>query len=363
MLSFLEDCLKPDSIADQDTLLRPQYPRSEWTFGVEHEWGDVRFGVPLPGGNKWNDKDFTCVASCGIANDPSGELYPFSGEINTAPTSDPEGQAEHLRNLLAAIALTDSPVPKVNYRSNMHIHIRVPGLKEDLGALKRVLRYFVRWGEASFKLVEPIPKPDAHLFPDPEHLAWAMKRYRRRQVSHQETLPPARVEEMLVATDPWHFFRAHHPLPSNPESTNRDRMSHLFRRPGVNIRQLWEDSETVEFRHWPGTLTPDQVRDATEWCARWMDAALNHPDDETPQQIWDSVSAWNLPTFPDYEYACERVYDWTNSAWRRKKVLPRYGVLKERMPELWLNPEARPAQDVWDMVQSIVAESPELGPL
>jgi hypothetical protein len=358
MLSFLEEAMRPDSIADKDTLIKSAYPRNEWSFGAEHEWGDARLGTPLPEGNAWNDKDYTCVATCGVANDPRNEFYPFSGEINTVPTRTVEEQGAVLTSLIEALKRGGSPDPVVNYRSNLHFHVRVPGLREDLGALRRILRYHERWIDDTYRLVEPIPHPTAEEFPDPERLAWARKRERRRYKSHQNRFPQDRVKEMLSpeVTTPWEFRIAHYPWGGNPLR----RLQYAYSRTGINIYQLWEPSETIEFRHWPGTLDPSQINDALEWCARWLDAALNHPDDESPEDIWASRAGWNLPSFPAYDYAAERVYTWTKCQSWRKEVAPRIAALKRAMPELWLDPCARTSEEVWATVQELVAQDPSL---
>src|ERR1039458_3941925 len=107
-----------------------------WTYGSEHEWSDHPRDAVLPVGCVHNTKDSTIVNSNGIANDPSNKSYQFGGEINTPPTDYPEGQVTILRKLVKAL-----PTAKVNYRSNLHVHVRIPGLRDDLKLLKRVQLY------------------------------------------------------------------------------------------------------------------------------------------------------------------------------------------------------------------------------
>ncbi|MEN6369497.1 MAG: hypothetical protein ABFD77_07360, partial [Thermotogota bacterium] len=66
-----------------------RYDTDSFTYGVELEYADVKFGNPLPNGCAWNTKDNTIVNSNGIANDPLGKLWLFGGEINTRPTDTP----------------------------------------------------------------------------------------------------------------------------------------------------------------------------------------------------------------------------------------------------------------------------------
>ena len=132
------------------------YNKSDFTFGVELEYGNCfRFNT-LPEGAKWNDKDNTCVSSSGIANDPIGELYKYGGEINTKPTKTIQEQIKHIEEINSAL----DPKPIVNYRSNLHIHVRVPGLSDDLESCKKLLRYIEQHQLQAFWLVENIPVPN-----------------------------------------------------------------------------------------------------------------------------------------------------------------------------------------------------------
>ena len=103
----------------------------DWTYGVELEYGNCDRSIEnLPDGAKWNNLDNTCVSSTGIANDPQGKLYKFGGEINTRPTTSTDEQVEHIARVNKFLR-DNGPAPIVNDRSNLHIHIRVPGLKDN----------------------------------------------------------------------------------------------------------------------------------------------------------------------------------------------------------------------------------------
>ncbi len=127
----------------------------DWTYGCEHELADISLDVALPKGYGRDIKDYTIVNSNGIANDPSGKLYRFGGEINTPPTDTIEGQSACLAEIIR-----QQPSAKVNYRSNLHVHVRCPGLKDDLALLKQVQRYIHETMPKVFPVVEPIPQPN-----------------------------------------------------------------------------------------------------------------------------------------------------------------------------------------------------------
>lgn len=295
------------------------YPSKDWSYGVELEYGNCSRKCVLPEGSKWNDLDNTCVSSTGIANDPKGELYEFGGEINTKPTNTIAEQLDVIQSINDSL----SPSPIVNYRSNLHIHIRVPGLRHDLAALKQLLTYVHEHAPVAFGLVEPIPYPNqaqaAH------KLEWEMKRYKRRQKSHQHRLSQKQFERMMAATTPEEFFEAeaHKDAKGNPAWFQVPRA-------GINIRQIYEHSETLEFRHFPGTTDMREMKYALMWCHDFMNAALNAPS-VTPDLIW-RTQAWKMPQFQPYEYETEQVYQYTNfDKHSRKVVAERLDKLRERI--------------------------------
>jgi len=281
-------------------------PFEGWTYGVELEYGNCSRKVELPDGAQWNFLDNTCVSSTGIANDPKGELYEFGGEINTRPTNTIPEQIEHIRKINEAVD------PIVNYRSNLHIHIRVPRLNEDLNKLKQLLTYVHKNAKEAFDLVEPIPVP-TRAGKSPDEYEWEMKRYKRRQKSHQHQLSDKQYERMMAADNVKDFFEneAHKDANGNPAWFQCPRA-------GINIRQLYE-TNTLEFRHFPGTLNLTEMQSALDWCADFLWAALNKPE-MSPQEIWHSRS-WDFPKFAEYEYYTEQVYQYTNFDKNSRKVV------------------------------------------
>ena len=217
-----------------------KYDVNSFSYGVELEYGDVHYGAQLPAGAQWNDKDNTCVSSTGIANDPDGKMYAYGGEINTKPTFTIEDQIDHINSINSMLF----PVPNVNYRSNLHIHIRVPELHNNLEDCKRLLNYIDRYQEQVFSIVENIPVPDKHSLSAIEYV-WALKRMKRRFKSHQYKLPKNRINAMLAAATTKEFFEEHAVL------TDKGRMWYFSPRAGINLRQMWEETNTIEFRHFP----------------------------------------------------------------------------------------------------------------
>lgn len=269
-----------------------------WTYGAEHELADWDRKVEMLEGFGVDTDDYTIVNSNGIAADPAGKLYRFGGEFNTPPTLGIVGQLVALREIKLRW-----PEVKVNYRSNLHCHIRVPGLRDDLAALKKLQRYNQKWLRTALDLVEPIPEPTVREYPNPEEYEGARRRYRRRKVSHHTCLTDARYERQQTARTVEDFHRLEVPA----TKADGKPMWHAQPRCAVNVRQLLE-TDTIEFRHFPGTLEAYELRACMLWCRDYLDNALG---DQLPlMQMWDQRGylPTMFPTFPPYVHWMEVRY-------------------------------------------------------
>lgn len=274
-----------------------------WTYGAEHEWGDWHYNGPLPDGYGRDVKDFTCMSSNGIANDPRGISYAYGGEINTPPyissTSLAQGAFE-LRSFLGQ----HGPFPTINHRSNLHIHIRVPGLKDDLPTLKRVQEFIHEHMPEALAVIQPLPRPVVRTGQLTEEEHGALRRWRRRRVSHQTLLTSNRLAHQLDADTLEDFFRR-----EVPQSKGKPQW-HLQPRLCVNLRQLLE-TDTVEFRHFAGTLNQHELGSAADWCTRFMECAMFNDGAEFQSLLGDVRSGqmgWAFPKFPDYVHHLENRY-------------------------------------------------------
>jgi hypothetical protein len=264
-----------------------KYDYKAWTYGAEHEWGDVDQSKGLPEGYGWDRRDITMVNSNGIAVDPKGKSYKFGGEINTPPTKTIKGQVACLVELLEWF-----PEAAVNHRSNLHIHIRVPGLKDDLESCKKVQRY-VADNKGYLDIIEPIPKPDHSKFEGEDEYDGAIRRYKRRMVSHHKTLTNGTYRLQQKATTMEEFYAAEAPK----DSKTGKPMFHLAPRCAVNMRQFLE-TDTIEFRHFPGTLKPELLGNCLRWCRDFLIQALS--DNPVPAVQLFEQGGYVFPKFPKY---------------------------------------------------------------
>lgn len=266
------------------------------TFGSELEFADVKYGQPLPEGSSWNKQDYSVVNSNGVANCATGKFYGYGGEINTKPTNTVDEQVQVFRDIMDIL----DPKPVINYRCNLHIHVGVKGLKNNLEALKKFMTYISTNQRDVWNLVDPIPMPLMRDYKTAMEFQGAMKRYRRRHMSHQYELPPDRVNKMMNATTTEEFYLAHF-LYSKAGVPQK----HLTQRCGINLRSLWENPETIEFRHFAATLDPAQFKTCLVWCEDFTRAALDGLYDvHTLYRLSDK----NFPKFEPYIHKLEVGY-------------------------------------------------------
>lgn len=269
------------------------------TVGLELEWSDIdRWAKISPDLGAWNELDYTIVNSDGHANCPTGTTWRWGGEINTVPTYTANEQAA----IVAALAAQLNPT--INYRSNLHVHVKPDVDLEDLQLLKHVAMRMRESEGFVYTIVEPIPRPtrDEYEQDDDDAFRGAMKRYRRRLVSHHYSLPPARWLELVNSTTVDGFRDAH-----APPTRNGRRAWHLAPRPGMNMRSLWKHG-TIEFRHFPGTADPVEIESAVSWCQSFVDdVALGVT---SALELYRSRS-WRFPTFRKYDHELETRYQIT----------------------------------------------------
>jgi hypothetical protein len=286
------------------------------TFGCEYEFGDI-WRTELPDGLTWNEKDYSIVSSTGIANDPKGRAYTRGGEINSVPTGTVEEQLA-----IFELLLKQHPEAAINHRTNLHLHIRIPGLSEDLPTLKKLLGYIDSNQAAIYEAIEPIPQPYRGDSKSEEAHKGALKRCKRRKVSHQYKVPAARVAEAMQATTVREFFDAHSKLQADGK-----RAYGLTTRAGINLLQL-QETDTVEFRHFTNTLDVRKLASCFAWVRNFIPMALENTS--VPELL--SRYDYEFPPFLPYEHAMEIGYQYTNfDKLSRKTVTERLTAMRQEM--------------------------------
>jgi len=242
------------------------HDHQSWTYGAEHEFCNWDRSVPLPDGVSLDSNERTMMNADGAGVDPKGKLTKHGGEFLIGPV----GSIDALAETTAAIVDRHRDC-RINNRSGLHIHIHVPGLIEDVQALKLVQSYIHTDCRNWQKFLDPIDAPCADDFDTADEYKGAQRRHRRLVASHHTMVSDHRVKAQMEAKTPEEFF----------EAEVRDRTGRLvwhLQRPCVNLRHL-RQTQTIEFRHWFATLDPERTRQCALWCREFLrDALRQEPD-------------------------------------------------------------------------------------
>lgn len=267
------------------------------TIGVELEYADIDTRKRLPAEFEWDRKDYSICNSNGTANDPKKKLNKFGSEIHSKPF-------EEVSKLVFAIMRLQTKFPEatLNFSTNLHVHIHVPRLRDDLEALKQLEKYYHEHANLMFKKIDPIPVPIRENFKKQKAFDGAWRRYKRRIRSHQYMSPfYDRLMEAKTAED---FNLAHY-----PHAKDGTPQYHLMQREGVNLAHLWKPTETIEFRHFTMTKDPHRLLAALTWPRVYLKAALY--TGETPLELVKKHEFEFQPFFP-YKYSMDKIFRRTN---------------------------------------------------
>lgn len=127
------------------------------SWGMELEFGDVSRNLDIPkelGFWNYDEKDIVNQREpyWGIAADPLGINPPVGGEINTIPTYDYHEQVVIFEKLKQFFIDHDCP-PTASCVSNTHVHVHIPGLRDNLGRLKSFMSLIYRHQEKILRRV------------------------------------------------------------------------------------------------------------------------------------------------------------------------------------------------------------------
>jgi hypothetical protein len=270
-------------------------PKS-FTYGFEIEWGDIdrQFLVPPELGSwEYCETDIVNLREPyrGLASDPQGVNPPVGGEINTMPTKTWQQQVDNIIKIRDLFTEHGTP-PTSGIVNHGHLHVHVPGLIEDIDALKRLMVYIKHNQHITMERVyqfsiqpgmEKTKTARTYLKHDGGRIAadWLL--------DNLATVP--------VDFDDW--LRVH------CCGKNAVIRSRPFRY-GIHTYAL-KNSRTVEFRCFRSTTKREELEDSFLFATKFMDAALN--DGPSVQEILDSRD-WQ---FPPFEYDHEMYLGWEKS--------------------------------------------------
>jgi hypothetical protein len=271
---------------------------SEMSFGLELELGDVdrTRGIP-PELGSWDMSERDIVNRLppyrGVCADPLGENPPVGGEVNVAPSRRVNELAHRAIRICHHLALDEEGTfPTISCMAHTHLHVHVPGLVDDMPALRRITEMIRRTREMVDK---------AHGY-RPELVEGADPKVRRYlKLDGNLPTPDWRLDGMSQAESFdefiwWHLC-----------SRDGQRRGRPFRH-AVNTYSL-RHMETIEFRFFRGTLEPRSLNACFEWVRWWMlssqgiypEIDIEYAISQLPPMTYDETTAqgWLTTRHPE----------------------------------------------------------------
>lgn len=277
-----------------------RYDPSTFTYGYEIEWGDIDRNLPIPehlGAWEYCETDIVNLREPyrGLGSDPKGVNPPVGGEINTKPTTTWEAQVDRIIEL-RDMFIAHGTEPTASCVNHGHLHVHVPGLTEDIDALKRLMLYIRRNQHMTIdrcyqfsysNLMKNTKKAKAYLAYDGGRIApdWLL--------NNLATIP----------TDFEDWIRVHC---CGMDGVTRSRPF----RYGIHTYAL-KNSKTIEFRCFRSTTDRRELEDCFKFATAFMDAALNDGPDV------DEIFAAYDYKFPPFVYDHEMYVSWEKTKYEQ----------------------------------------------
>jgi hypothetical protein len=285
------------------------YPKEKFTYGMEIEWGDVRRDIVIPtslGSWEYSERDIVNLQEPyrNICADPLGESPPVGGEINTVPTKTWEEQVDRYFEL-EEFFKSKGCQPTVGATAHTHIHCRVPGLKDDIDALKRLTAYIKQnqsevvdrvYGFYDTKEMKGVPGSKMYL-----------------KFDGGRTIPEYMTDNIINKSTDFDSFIKMHAAGKDGVSMGRP-----FRY-AINMYAL-KHIDTVEFRLFRGTMDREELQSCFRFVQDFLDAAINteKPIEEVfkegkykfPPMQWDmgQFLGWKATKHPETRGKKVRTY-------------------------------------------------------
>lgn len=285
------------------------YNKSDFTYGMEIEWGDVSRSFSIPenlGSWEYSERDIVNLRApyAYVCADPLGETPPVGGEINTKPTRTWQEQVDRYFELKSLFD-ENGTSPTVGVTAHTHIHCRVPGLKDDINALKKLTKY-VKENQAT--AIE-------HVYGFFEHNQMKGAKGSKMYLKFDggRPMPDYMSDNILkLATDFDSFIKMH--------AAGKDGVS--MGRPfrfAINMYAL-KHIDTVEFRLFRGTMDKTELESCFRFVEDFLDAALNdgpsvaelisNNNYKFPPMQWDLAQfiGWEKTKHPETRGKKERTF-------------------------------------------------------
>lgn len=269
------------------------YPTKDFTWGMEIEWGDVPRDIKIPehlGAWEFSERDIINLREPYkyVCADPLGTNPPMGGEINTKPTRTWQEQVTRYFELKKFFEDLGHE-PTVAATCHTHIHCFVPGLKDDIAALKRLTKYI--------KENQDITIDRVYGFYETNQMKGAKGAKMYLKFDGGRAIPDYMTDNIInLATDFPSFIKMH--------AAGKDgvSMGRPFRY-AINMYAL-KHIGTIEFRLFRGSLKENEVASCFRFVQDFLDAALN--DGKPVEELFQE----NQYTFPPMQWDLNQFLGW-----------------------------------------------------
>ena len=289
------------------------YDSANFTWGAELEWGDIPRDLQIPdhlGSWEYTETDvLNLLPPYALrAADPLGLNPPVGGEINTKPTLGWQKQVERIMEIKNWFE-GQSYTPTASFISHTHAHVFIPGLREDLSALKKLVAYI---RDNQHDVLRHCYQYEDH--PTMKGAAKGAKMYLKYDSGRP--MPDYIIQNLLTLSQDFNHFIKLHGAGKNGVSMGRP-----FRY-GINTYCL-KHTGTVEFRCFQNTVEQKELESIFKFCEEFISAALN----DGPNVI-DILRSGNY-NFPAYKWNREYWDAFVDTKWDKSRSLKKNRVFHE----------------------------------
>lgn len=279
------------------------YDPSTFTWGYELEFGDIARSVVIPEHlGKWEYAETDIVNLTppyrGLACDPLGLEPPVGGEINVMPTKTWQDQVCRISEIIELFrALGQEPTAScVNHG---HLHVFVPGLKNDMMALKRLIAYI---RENQHILIDRCYQYRLH-----QDMSMAKTAKTYLKFDGGRPMPDYMCQNIITLANNFDDFIRLHAAGKDGVSMGRP-----FRY-AVNTYCM-KHTGTIEFRCFRSSTKLEEIADQFRFVELFMHAALNGGPD-----VLEILLQHGPFKFPEFNYDHEMYLGWEKTKWDKER--------------------------------------------
>ncbi|MFZ9046889.1 MAG: hypothetical protein ACO2ZZ_13605 [Cyclobacteriaceae bacterium] len=281
------------------------YNSKDFTWGFELELSDVPKDFPVnPALGKWESAECDILNTLppyrGICADPLGIDPPVGGEINVNPTKTKEEQVSRIMRIVSDIKI-EGYTPNISPTAHSHIHVFVPGLKDDPEGLKRLMGYIKDNQHAMIDAV--------YGFYEHPEMKNCPKAKTYLKLDGGRTMPDWQIDNIIKNTTDFDSFILQHQTGKDAVSRGRPI------RYGINTYCM-KQVGTIEFRCFRGTLHAQQLMHSFDFVNRFMEEALCNPEPVSVRDILNERQ-WN---FPKMQWDLELMQGWVKTKKDPEKI-------------------------------------------